>query len=307
MWQLSSGVFLGWALGANDASNVFGTAVASRMVRYRTAVVLCALFIVLGAWWGGGEGMLTYQALGRTGLATAFLVGLASALTVAAMTLLALPVSTSQAVVGALVAVAATSHKVDWTLLGKVVVCWVGTPVGAAMMALVLYPVLATLFNRLDLNLFQYDVVMRLSLVAAGAYGAYALGANNVANVTGPFVGDGMLSVSGACWWGGLSIAFGVLTFSRRVMTTVGRGLVPLDAFSALVVVLAESMTVHGYAVVGVPVSTSQAVVGAVLGIGLIKGHRTVNRRVLGRIGAGWLATPVVSALLTWGWLAFWR
>ena len=300
MWQLVSGVFLGWALGANDASNVFGTAVASRMVRHRTAVLVCAVCIVLGAWWGGAEGMLTYQALGRTSLDTAFIVGLASALTVGGMTYLALPVSTSQAVVGALVAIAVTHNRVDLALLAKVVVCWVGTPIGSAIAVLALYPVLGATLNRLALNVFDYDVVMRVALIAAGAYGAFALGANNVANVTGPFVGEGMLSVSAACWLGGASIVFGVLTFSRRVMLTVGRGLVRLDAFGALVVVLAESVTVHLYAMVGVPVSTSQAVVGAVVGIGIIKGNRTVDRRVLGQIGGAWLATPIVSGAVAW-------
>ncbi len=306
MWQLSSGVFLGWALGANDASNVFGTAVASRMVRHRTAIIVCALCVVLGAWWGGAEGMLTYQALGKTDLTTAFVVGLASGLTVAGMTYLALPVSTSQAVVGGLVAVALAQGQVDWAVLVKVVVCWIGTPLGAAVAVLALYPLLGAVVNRLALNLFDYDVTMRAALIAAGAYGAFALGANNVANVTGPFVGDGMLSVSSACWMGGLSIAVGVLTFGRRVMLTVGRGLVKLDAFGALVVVLAESITVHAYALVGVPVSTSQAVVGAVLGIGIIKGTQSVDRQVLTRIGAGWFATPLVSGLLTWLLLAPW-
>ncbi|MGB1791576.1 MAG: hypothetical protein ACPHFX_04835, partial [Paracoccaceae bacterium] len=41
---LSSGLFLGWALGANDAANVFGTAVGTRMVNFRTAAIICSVF-----------------------------------------------------------------------------------------------------------------------------------------------------------------------------------------------------------------------------------------------------------------------
>ena len=104
-----------------------------------------------------------------------------------------------------------------------------------------------------------------------------------------------MLSVRMACLVGGLSIALGVLTFSRGVMMTVGEGVVKLDAFSAFVVVVAQGVTVHIYATVGVPVSTSQAVVGAVLGIGFVKGVRTINWRMLRNISLAWLATPVVS------------
>ena len=46
---LSSGLFLGWSLGANDAANVFGSAVGSRMLRFSTAALLCSVFVILGA------------------------------------------------------------------------------------------------------------------------------------------------------------------------------------------------------------------------------------------------------------------
>jgi PiT family inorganic phosphate transporter len=58
---------------------------------------------------------------------------------------------------------------------------------------------------------------------------------------------------------------------------------------------------VHIYAVVGVPVSTSQAVVGGVLGIGIVKGVRTVNRRTLRNILLAWVTTPVISFAVTYG------
>jgi len=97
---------------------------------------------------------------------------------------------------------------------------------------------------------------------------------------------------------GGLSIGCGILTFSRPVMETVGKKLVRLDAFSALVVVLAVAFTAHIYAFVGVPVSTSQAVIGAVLGIGILRGVNTINRRTLMHILVGWFLTPIVACLL---------
>ena len=46
---LSSGLFLGWSLGANDAANVFGTAVGTRRVKFSTAAFVCSGFIILGA------------------------------------------------------------------------------------------------------------------------------------------------------------------------------------------------------------------------------------------------------------------
>jgi inorganic phosphate transporter, PiT family len=296
MWQIISGIFLGWTLGANDASNVFGTAVASRMVKFWTAAILCAVFIFLGAVISGEEGLVTYSKLSKYTLNFAFIISLTAGLTILFMTFMKLPVSTSQAVVGSMIGVGIlSSGGVEWGGMIKVVLCWVGTPIGAMILAVFIYQILGKLFNFIDFSIFAYDKAIRIGLIAAGSYGAYALGANNVANVTGPFVAAGELSPRAGVIIGGLSIGIGVLTFSRTVMMTVGKGIVKLNAFTALVVVLSEAITVHVYAIIGVPVSTSQAVVGAVLGIGLIKGSQTVNKATLGKIVVGWMFTPVIS------------
>ena len=64
LFFLSSGLFLGWALGANDAANVFGTAVGTRMVRFGTAAAICSVFVILGAVVGGSGAAQTLGKLG---------------------------------------------------------------------------------------------------------------------------------------------------------------------------------------------------------------------------------------------------
>jgi inorganic phosphate transporter, PiT family len=298
MISLLGGVFLGWSLGANDAANCFGSAVASRMVRFWTAAALCAVFVLAGALLEGRAGIETLSGLTSIDLEQAVVITVAAGLTVTLMTLFGLPVSTSQAAVGAILGIGFFNQEVNVAGLSKVVACWFGTPTGAVLVALVLYKVLALIYNRLRISVFQTDMLLRAGLVLAGSYAAYALGANNVANVTAVFVGAGTLTVFAAALIGGLSIASGVLTFSRGVMETVGRKLVRLDPFSALVVVLAEGLTVHFYTIVGVPVSTSQAVIGAVLGIGIIKGAQTIKRKTLYGIFTGWFLTPPVACFI---------
>ncbi|RLB53932.1 MAG: inorganic phosphate transporter [Deltaproteobacteria bacterium] len=301
MWQVASGIFLGWSLGSNDAANVFGTAVASRMVRFWTAAALCSVFVMLGALLEGRHGMETYRQLSPLGLNGAFIASLSAALTVSLMSFWRLPVSTSQAVVGALVLLGVLRQNVDTGSLTKVVLCWVGTPIGAMLASIVLYYTLGKFMNLLAPSMFAYDRGLRWLLILSGSYGAYALGANNVANVTGAFTGPGMLTPLAACLIGGGAIVLGVVTYSRRVMLTVGKDLVRLDAFTAFIAIMAEAVTVHIYAMVGVPVSTSQAVVGAVLGIGIVKSMKTINRRTLWRILFGWVGTPAIAAALALG------
>jgi PiT family inorganic phosphate transporter len=157
------------------------------------------------------------------------------------------------------------------------------------------------LLNVLYPNLFMYDRGLRWSLILAGSYGAYALGANNVANVTGAFAGPGMLTPFQACLIGSLAIALGILTYSKKVMYTVGRDLVRLDAYTAFISILSAAVTVHAYAIIGVPVSTSQAIVGAVLGIGILKGTRTIQAKTFWKILFGWIGTPAISAGVAYG------
>jgi len=100
-----SGVFMGWSVGTNDASNAFGTAVGTRVVKFRTAAWLTAVFAVLGAVVNGHKvidklGGYAQNNAVDTGMA-AFLVMLVAASTVTLMTILKFPVSTSQCLVGA--------------------------------------------------------------------------------------------------------------------------------------------------------------------------------------------------------------
>jgi PiT family inorganic phosphate transporter len=296
MFSLMGGVFLGWALGANDASNVIGPAVSSKMLRFRIAAAIAALFVLAGALFQGRSGVHTLSGLTDMNLNLAVISSVAAAVAVTIMTVLKLPVSTSQAVVGAILGIGLFNRQVNFSGLGKVVACWIGTPIGGAIAAIIVYKITALVYNRFNMSMVQSDAFLRMGILAAGAYGAYALGANNVANVTAVFVGADHLSMTLALLIGGLSIGLGIITFGRPVMNTVGSRLVRLDSFSAFVVLLAEAITVHFYTFMGVPVSTSQAIVGAVLGIGLLKGASTVSRRTLVGILFGWFLTPVVAA-----------
>lgn len=299
MHYLLSGIFLGWSLGANDAANLFGSAVTSKMLKFRTAAIMGAIFVLLGAIWQGQAGIETIKGLTQLNLKLATISSIAAALTVTVMTFCRLPISTSQAVVGAIVGIGLIKGQLYLGGLGKVVVCWFGTPIGGLLVSITLYRVLGVIYNRLGLNLFQGDIFLRLGLIISGCYCAYALGANNVANVTAVFVGAGLLSILAASIIGGLSIGLGIITYSKGVMETVGSRLVKLDAFSALVVVLSGAITVHFFTIVGVPVSASQAVIGAALGVGIVKSISTIRRQTLGAIAIGWFMTPIVAAFFS--------
>ncbi len=299
MLPLTGGLYLGWALGANDASNVFGTAVASRIISFRKACVLCSVAIILGAMLQGEGGIHTLSGLTAQTQTSLLVVSVSAAITVTLMTIMRLPISTSQAIVGSIAGISLATDSMHWGGLAKVVICWIATPIGAMVIAYVLYKLLAAFIRHVPMSILTRDKILWGGLLIVGTYGSYALGANNVANATGIFSGqiEG-ISDSQLALFGGIAIAVGVLTYSKRVMMAVGSGVMPMDAFTAFVAVSSMAVTVHIFAVIGVPVSTSQAIIGSIMGIGAIRGVYAIKFRSLRNIGFGWLLTPAISLIL---------
>ncbi|MEN8192482.1 MAG: inorganic phosphate transporter [Bacteroidota bacterium] len=333
-FYLISGLFLGWSLGANDAANIFGTAVGSRMIKFRTAAIVSAVFVVLGAVISGAGATHTLGKLGAVNaIAGSFTVALAAAVTVTWMTKLKLPVSTSQAIVGAIIGWNLfTNSPTDMNSLLKIVSTWVICPLLSAAFAYVFYKIAIFILPKVRIHMLEQDAYNRIGLIFVGAFGAYSLGANNIANVMGVFVPaspftdlsfGGLFSLSGTqilFLFGAVAISVGVFTYSYKVMMTVGNDLFKLTPIAAFVVVLSESIVLFLFASKGleswlasqglptiplVPVSSSQAVIGGILGIVLAKKGRGVNFKVLGKISSGWVTTPIIAAVISFVALFF--
>lgn len=325
---LSSGLFLGWSLGANDAANIFGSAVGSKMIRFRKAAIIASIFVVLGAVFQGRGTADTLSSLGAVdALAGGFTVSLCAALTVFWMTRYAIPVSTSQAIVGAIIGWSMFAGlPTNYTVLTKIVSTWVSGPILGMAFAAGLFMLLRGLLRRTKIHVIKLDSYIRISLIVAGAFGAYSLGANNIANVMGVFVNAapdvllnfGLFTLDGVqllFLLGGLAIALGIFTYSERVMHTVGNGILSLSPEAAIVVVLSQALVLFIFsssslsaflmslglpAIPLVPVSSTQVVVGSVIGIGLVKGAREIKLKALGEIAAGWVVTPLAAGFLTY-------
>jgi len=330
---LSSGLFLGWSLGASDASNIFGTAVATKMVRFKTAAVISSIFVILGAVFAGSGASETLGELGSiNALPGAFMAAFSAALAIYWATKYGLPVSTSQAIVGAIIGWNIYAEKsTDIGVLSKIVGTWISCPLLAACIAMGLFVLTKKIIRNSNLHLIRQDFYTRIALIVTGAFGAYALGANNIANVMGVFVASNpfhdirfllfSLNPTQVLFLiGAIAISVGVFTYSRRVMDTVGKGIMSMTPIMAWVVVISQSIVLLLFASKGladfltsihlptlplVPVSSTQAVIGAVIGIGIVKGGRGIKWSILGKIAISWVATPIISAAFCYTALFF--
>jgi PiT family inorganic phosphate transporter len=326
---LSSGLFLGWSLGANHAANIFGTAVGTNMLRFKVAAIISSIFVIIGAVCGGVGTSHTIGVLGEIEkLPGAFTVALAAALTMLWMTRAGLPVSTTQAIVGAILGWNLFSgHPTNMDMLYKIFATWVFSPVLTAIISIILFFILKYIVENMHIHLLRLDALTRLGFIIVGAFGAYSLGANNIGNIMGVFITSipftdmqigKVMEFSAAqqlFLLGGIAIAIGICTYSKKVMTTVGSDIFKLSPITGLAVVLASSITLFLFASQAlklfleshglpsfplVPVSSSQAVIGGVVGISIVKGGRNINLKLLGKIALGWIITPVGAGILAY-------
>lgn len=325
---LLSGLFLGWSFGAKDTANIFGSAVETKMISFKKAALIAAIFVSLGAIFEGSGPSQTLSRLGAVNeMGGAFTVALAAAATITLMVRIGIPVATSQTLAGAIIGWNYFAGRLtDFGSLATIALSWLLAPVLGALFAALLFYLFRAYLTKAKLHLLELDMWTRYGLLVIGAFGAYSLGANNIANIVGVFVpvnpfkdllipGFGIFSGESQLYLlGSVSIIVGIYTYSHKIMKTVGKQLYNLSSITGLITVLAESLVLFLFSskalqslLIGlglpsiplVPVSASQIIVGSVLGIGLAKGGKNIRYNLLGRISLGWITAPLIAFLFS--------
>lgn len=137
---------------------------------------------------------------------------------------------------------------------------------------------------------------------------AFAHGSNDVANAIGPLAavvsvvssGGEISSTASLAWWilplGAVGIVLGLATLGARVIKTVGTAITHLTPSRGFAAELSAASTVVIASGTGLPISTTQTLVGAVLGVGLARGIAALNLGVVRNIFISWIITLPVGA-----------
>lgn len=159
----------------------------------------------------------------------------------------------------------------------------------------------------------EYDVVERMFRklqIVTSCYVAFSHGANDVANAIGPVAGIFSIATTGVLdpkaevptfllAIGGLGIAMGCMTWGHKVMRTLGYRITSLTNTRGFSVDFGAATTVLIASKLGLPISTSHTVVGAVIGVGLARGLDAVDLSVIKKIIVSWLLTVPAAAGLS--------
>ncbi|MBF9001617.1 MULTISPECIES: inorganic phosphate transporter [Vibrio] len=154
------------------------------------------------------------------------------------------------------------------------------------------------------------ESIFSVLMVITACAMAFAHGSNDVANAIGPLSAVvatvNSMGVIGAkseiAWWilplGGVGIVVGLATLGHKVMATVGTGITELTPSRGFAAQLATACTVVLASGTGLPISTTQTLVGAVLGVGFARGIAALNLGVVRNIVASWVITLPAGAVL---------
>jgi phosphate/sulfate permease len=156
--------------------------------------------------------------------------------------------------------------------------------------------VLRLILRRFETGSFIFQNTLGWLAIGSACYVAFSMGANNAGNAVGPIANLGILHPKLLLLLGGISIAVGASTYGRKVADTVGKGITPLDIPGAFVAQVSSAFGMHFFSVLGIPVSTSSAIVGAVVGVGLVQGMQAISKKSIMTILLGWLLTPTFAA-----------
>ncbi|WP_110455914.1 inorganic phosphate transporter [Shewanella algidipiscicola] len=155
------------------------------------------------------------------------------------------------------------------------------------------------------------EKVFAILMVVTACCMAFAHGSNDVANAIGPLAavvsvvnsGGEISSKAPLVWWilplGAVGIVMGLAIFGKRVMQTIGKNITHLTPSRGFAAELAAASTVVIASGTGLPISTTQTLVGAVLGVGMARGIAAINIGVVRNIVVSWVVTLPAGAGLS--------
>jgi len=207
------------------------------------------------------------------------------------------PVSSHQAIVSSLVGSGlAFGVSIDVDTLMKIVESWIISPIGAFFLSIFVYRVLIIGISKIPP--LKAERCIRYLLLLSGSVIAYNTGANELATALGPVVYFGLLTPLQAAFMGSILLWIGAFLLSGRVVETIGKGITALDPFSGFAAQFGAGLSVLLFTTLGMPVSTTYCVIGAILGVGMLKSTKTAKSPFLKRIFLSWVITPFVAMVL---------
>lgn len=321
-----AGFYMAWNIGANDLANAMGTSVGSKALTIKQVIILAAVFELAGALLFGGnvtgtiaKGIVPLDKIIEisplivtVGMLAAIL---AASFWITLATFYNLPVSTTHSIVGSVLGFGIICvlygyiaySDIHWSVLISIVASWFLSPLVGAVLAYIIFYIVRKRFLVKSENVPGVEKKFIWLQVATACFIAFAHGSNDVANAIGPlyavfemygYGGLGPLTLSQILLLlGAIGIVIGLSTWGYKVIDTVGNKITELTPTRGFSAQFATASVVLAHSFVGLPISTTHTLVGAVIGVGLAGGLSGVNFKVIKNIVSSWFITVPVAAV----------
>lgn len=162
-----------------------------------------------------------------------------------------------------------------------------------------------------EMHFTNVEKIFGILMIFTACCMAFAHGSNDVANAIGPLAavvgivqsGGQVLDKVALDWWilplGAVGIVIGLATLGAKVIKTIGENITHLTPSRGFAAEIAAASTVVIASGMGLPISTTQTLVGAVLGVGMARGIAALNLGVIRNIFVSWVVTLPIGALLS--------
>ena len=309
-------------LGANDASNVFGSAVGSKMIKFKVAVVFFIIFIVLGALINAENPSKIYSNLifDYPKLSQIFLIIIPVVIVTIVSLKLKIPSSISQSIIFSLIGFSLVKNlSINNELFLNLIYFWLATPLIAFILSIFFCWFINYLFKILKLNIFQIDYQIRLSLIFFGCVASFALGAHLTAAIVGiysPFLSlnlnfldfDIIINDKKLYFFGSLLIGVGAYFFSQKIVKTIGSQISNIKPVPALAILLTQIIILFIFStkeiiiflnqflpfeIFAMPLSASHITFASIIGIASFNNFREVKPKHTIKIILSWIIIPI--------------
>ena len=314
---IGTSILLALNVGGNNSAAEMGPAFGSGIRSKTEAVILIAVFSMLGAIIAGdevvhtiGSGIMNQHVL-QENFHTVIIILLSATSIIAFANVLKIPIATAHAMVGAVVGMGLFYGEVNWPNVTRIVIWWLSTPLIALVASFLLghyaYPWLHARLEKHSHDKGAAHFFYRAFVTVSGCYMAFSAGSNSLAKAVGPVVGAGILTVDQAAILGGLCMALGAFLVGHRLLQTVGKGITALDPLKATLVELVCGTILLVSSRVGVPVSLAETVTCSVIGFGAAHSgiFMMARNEHVKKIYVLWPICPLFTAAASYGaaWL----
>ena len=311
--------FLAFNLGANDAATPTDTAVNAGALTIKQAIILFSIFTSLGAILEGFKVMKTIGkgvVLGEIDIIGAFAIVLAANIWILLCSYGGYEISVTHSIIGSVVGYGLIKYGVgglNLSIIQNIIISWLTSPITAIIIAFLLYKALLIIMRYIEID----ERIFRWLLIISLCFSAYSFGVNDIGNATGAYVTIAekigkvpdiqamfILSI-----FGSIGVLLGGLILGPRVIETVAYKITRLNLAAGFAAELSNALVVYLFSIIpymligyGIPISTSLASVGAIIGAGLARGGRkSLNKTTILQLSSFWILTLPMTAMISAG------